>query len=71
MYHVSPYPMKEDILCTYATYVADQGLRHQTIKCYLSAIRHQQISLGFPDPNISTMPRLEQLLRGIKVVRGK
>ena len=38
MYHVSPYPMKEDILCTYAAYLADQGLRHQTIKCYLSAI---------------------------------
>ena len=71
MYHVSPYPMKEDILCTYAAYLADQGLRHQTIKCYLSAIRHQQKSLGFPDPNISTMPCFEQLLRGIKVVRGK
>ena len=35
MYHVSSYPTKEDILCNYAAYLANQGLSHQTIKCYL------------------------------------
>ena len=67
MYHISSYPIKEDTLCNYATYLADQGLRHQTITCYLSAISHQQISLSLLDPNWSSMPCLEQLLRGIKV----
>ena len=68
MYHVSPYPIKENILCKYAAYLADQGLHHQTIKC---AIRHQQISLGLPDLYMSALPHLEQILRGIKVVKGK
>ena len=63
MYHVSSYPTKEDILCNHAAYLADQGSSHQTIKCYLSAIKHQQISLGLPDLHMNAMPHLEQILR--------
>ena len=71
MSRVAPFPTKEDYLCQFCAFLADQGLSHQTIKCYLSAVRHQQIAMGFLDPNISGMARLEQVLRGIKRVKAK
>ena len=52
-------------------FVANSGLPHQTIKCYLSAIRHLQIESGRGDPQISTMPELEHVLRGIKKEHSK
>ena len=50
----------------FVSYLADSQLAHATIKSYLSAVRHLQISHGFPDPHIGDMPRLEQVMRGIK-----
>ena len=47
-------------------YLGDQGLAYSSLKGYLSAIRNLQISYNYPDPNISRMPKLEQVLRGIK-----
>ena len=58
--------MCENQLCFYVSYLANEGLAHQTIKSYLSAVRHLQISYGYPDPHIGDMPRLEQVLKGIK-----
>ena len=72
MSRVTPYPTSEDNLCKFCAYLADQGLTHQTIKYYLSAIRHQQSAMmGLSDPGISSMARLEQLLRGSKRVKAK
>ena len=33
-------PLSEDTLVSYVAFLAQEGLKHQTIKCYLSAIRH-------------------------------
>ena len=52
-------------------FVANSGLAHQTIKCYLSAIRHLQIESGRGDPQISTIPKLDHVLRGIKKEHSK
>ena len=71
MSRVAPFPTKEDYLCQFCAFLADQGLSHQTIKCYLSAVHHQQIATGFLDPNISGMACLEQVLRGIKRAKAK
>lgn len=71
MSRVTPYPANEDYLCKFCAFLANQGLSLQTIKCYLSAVRHQQIAMGFLDPHISGMARLEQVLRGIKRVKAK
>ena len=49
----SPFPLTEQLLCTYASYLADQQHTPQTIKSYLSALRSWQISLGLPDPKTS------------------
>jgi len=68
---LAPLPASEDQFCRFVSFVADQGLAHKTIKCYLSAVRHLHIASRLPDPNISSMSRLEQVLRGIKSQHAK
>ena len=67
----SPLPVSEELLCFYVAFLAKEGLVHSSIKSYLSGLRHLQISFGFPDPFSASMPRLEQVLRGIKVNQGR
>ena len=67
-----PLPVVEDTLCKFAASIADQGLKHTTIKSYLSAIRHNmQIMSGFGDPFVQSLPKLEYVLRGIKLDQAK
>ena len=66
-----PLPASEEKLCSFVTYLADSNLTHQTIKCYLSAVRHLQIAMNKGDPHISSMPKLEHVLRGIKKEQSK
>ena len=47
---VSPLPLSESTLLMYVSYLAESGLKHSTIKVYLSALRHMQIASGLPDP---------------------
>ena len=56
----TPFPLSEQLLCSYAAFLADQGLTPQTIKSYLSALRNLQLTLGLPDPREkSSMPILK------------
>ena len=34
------------------------GLKHQTLKSYISAVRHLQVSCGIGDPKVGTVPQL-------------
>ena len=61
-----PFPVTEDLLCSFAAFLAEDGLAPQT---YLSAIRNTQISLGFPEQ--SAMARLKRVLAGIRRVRSR
>ena len=46
--------------------MATQGLKHQSIRTYLSALRHFYISWGYPDPfTHNLLPRLNYVLKGI------
>ena len=64
---LSPFPVSEAILCYYATYLACQQLAPRTIKTYLAAIRHMQITLGLPEPReFSSLPRLRLIQTGIQ-----
>ena len=51
--------------------MGNAGLRHGTIKSYLSAVRYLQISYGLPNPFDQPMPRLDLVMRGIKSAQGK
>ena len=68
---LAPLPATEHQLCRYASFLASENLVHSTIKGYLSAIRHLQIATGWPDPGISSMPKLEGVLRGIKATQAR
>ena len=60
LYNVlTPFPISESLFCYFSTHLACQKLSPQTIKVYLSAIRHMQVTLGLPEPReFSSMPRL-------------
>ena len=67
----SPLPLSESVLCFYVSHLADEGLAHTTIKSYLSACRHLHISHGYSEPCIGDMPRLAQVMKGIKASQAK
>ena len=66
-----PLPVNENLLCRFTAYLAEEGLAPSTIKLYLSAVRHLQISMGLPDPKIGDMACLEQVVKGAKREYGK
>ena len=65
-----PFPVTEQLLCSYAAYLADAGLAPQTIKSYLAAVRDMQISIGLPDRrDQSSLPILKRVQAGINRTR--
>ena len=70
-FSLSPFPVSEVNLSSFVSFLADQGLKHQTLKCYLSAVRSAQIAHGYAEPNFSSFPRLVAILNGIKRVQAE
>ena len=62
---LTPFPLLEELLC----YISRP--QHSSLKSYLSSLRHMQISYGLEDPFTVSMPRLEQVVKGIKVNQGR
>ena len=46
-------------------------LAHASMKSHLSGVRQLQVAHGWNDPGINLMPRLCQLLKGIKIESGQ
>ena len=71
-FHIKkPIPASKAVLCYYVACLGQEGLSAATIKTYLSGVRQVQLALGFADPRLSAMPRLQQILRGVRVEQGK
>lgn len=51
-------------------YLSEEKLAYSTVKCYLSAIRHMEISVRGVDPFVASLPRLDYVLRGLRRRRG-
>ena len=64
--NIPPLPIAQSYLCQFVASLASQGVSHKSIKGYLSAIRHLQISSLGTDPLISGMVVLSYVLQGIK-----
>ena len=69
--NTSPLPVVESTLCYFVATLAQEGLTHNTIRSYLSAVKHLSIELQGTDPFQSSMPHLEHILRGIKSEQAK
>ena len=64
--NLNPLLLSEPLLCRYVSFLANDGLSPRRVKCYLSALCHLQVSMHLGDPQIGAMPRLEQVLKGVK-----
>ena len=71
VHNINPLPVCEQSLSRYAASLANEGLAHTSIKCYMSAVRHLHIEEGWGDPKLNCMPKLELVMRGIKRVQGR
>lgn len=69
--NASPLPLKENQGCRFVCYLASEGLKHTTIKCYLSAVRRLQIVGGLGDPFVASWPLLQYTLRGVKLNQSR
>lgn len=59
-------PLTEETLCRFVAYLFSAKLSHQSIRSYLSAVRHLQIASGLPDPALSSFVRLQYVLKGVQ-----
>ena len=67
---VEPWPVVEAILCRYVTFLGQQGLKHRSIKAYLSGLIYN-IRLGLGNPFAhEAMLHLEYVFTGIKRVQA-
>ena len=56
----------------YVSHLAEQNLKHGSIKVYLSVVRNLQIASGHADPFAgAAMPQLDQVMKGIKRVQAE
>ena len=62
----SPYPVTEHQLSKFVAFMYQEGLSAGTMKTYLAAVRHAQISMGLGDPLMVRMPQLQYVLRGAR-----
>ena len=70
--HCSPLPASEQTLLLFVTYLGQLGLTHKTIKVYLSAVKNLHITSGhFKSFEIQLSPRVERVLKGIKLSQAK
>ena len=61
---LQPFPVTEPTLSAFVAFLYKEGLSVSTVKLYLAAVRHAQIALGFGDPRIASMPKLEYVIKG-------
>ena len=50
----------------FVAHLFSSGLSSQTIRSYLSAVRHMQILEGYPDPAVQSFPCLGYALKGVQ-----
>ena len=55
----------EEVLRKLAAALATKGLRHRTIKSYMTGIRYLHIE-GLGDPFLQSLPHLHCVLQGVK-----
>ena len=67
-FNCMPFPLNEEVLCLFVTNLAE-SVSFKTLKLYLSAVKFQNMELGFRD-SMSKMTQLQLTLCGIKRTLG-
>ena len=67
--HVPPASVGADFV--FVADLADEHLKHRTVKMYLSGLRFLQVKAGLSDPFQGSMPRLTYILRGNRANEAK
>ena len=68
----TPFPVSEPLLCYFVTFLAQEGVSPATIRTYLAAVRHAQVTRGLPEPReSSSLPRLRLVQNGVRRVRAE
>ena len=63
----NPFPLTETIICRFVAFLGQEGLKHPTLKVYLSGLRFAQIHQALGNPSLKdSMPLLDYVLTGIK-----
>ena len=63
----NPFPLTESIICRFVAFLDQEGLKHHTLKVYLSGLRFAQIYQALGNPFLKdSMPLLDYVLAGIK-----
>ena len=70
-FHITPLPATEATLCFFVACLGQQGLAHSIIRTYLSGVRQFQIAHGHQDFNFEQLPRLCQIIKGVKIRQGQ
>ena len=70
-YSLCTTPASEVLLCRYVTHLALDHVSANSLKVYLSAIRQLHLQQGLPPPVLASMPRLHQVLRGMKISQAR
>ena len=63
---ISPTSTSEQLLCRFVTSLARDNISHNTMKVYLAAVYQYHIRNGHVMPSMDGMPKLSQILRGIR-----
>ena len=66
----TPFPVSELVLCYFVVSLARQGLAPTSIKTYVAAVRHAQITRGLPEMRQAAWPRLQLVQAGIRRERA-
>ena len=70
-YSLCTTPASEILLCRYVTYLALDRVSANSLRVYQSAIRQLHLQQRLPPPVVASMPRLQQVLRGIRISQAR
>ena len=65
-YSINPLQWSERTACLFAVFLAQQGLKLQTISAYLAAVWDLQLMAGYNPPARMVWPHLQYVLKGVK-----
>ena len=64
--NLPPALVDERVACLFVVALAKKGLKPASISCYMAAVQHLQVELGFSSLDRSNWPRFQYVLRGIR-----